>query len=223
MTTRTISEEDQKAKLNFITSFFDSMEKKATYLEELYKSRHRDEARILCSCYIDWLSTALLWPNNQTNYNFVRCLKRYSGKELFSHIHPKMMVQALEKLSARSNKWGSIHKKVSEGLKDFPVKLYEEQEFTDILLLLLQPSELQSLKRELWRGTFAAIVYERFRVVSVHGFGPPDNTTFDGTTFRGQPVPAIDFPMVYECLKRIIAEGRKVSQETCKWFGHDYE
>ena len=40
----TLSEEDQKAKLETITAFFDDMEKKAAYLEELYSSKHSDEA-----------------------------------------------------------------------------------------------------------------------------------------------------------------------------------
>lgn len=43
-----ISEKDQRAKMEFIRAFFDDFDKKAGYLEELYKSDHRDEARILC-------------------------------------------------------------------------------------------------------------------------------------------------------------------------------
>lgn len=54
-----ISEEDQKAKMEFIRAFFDAFDKKVGYLEELYQSDHRDEAQILCSCYIDWLASAL--------------------------------------------------------------------------------------------------------------------------------------------------------------------
>ena len=218
-----ISEENQRAKMRFIVAFFDDFYKKAGYLEELYRSKHGDEARILCSCYIDWLASALYWPNNQTNLNYVRSLREHSGKEIFSHIHPKMLIEALSKLSKRSKKWAAIQAKVSNKLGGAERRLYGEQEIIDELAPVLEPSEVRDIKRELWRGTFAAIVYDRFRVASVHVFGPPDGTTFDGTTFQGQPVPAIDFFMVHDCLKRIIAVARKLSQETGKWFGHDYE
>jgi len=91
------------------------------------------------------------------------------------------------------------------------------------LVPLLKRSEMDAIKRELWRGTFAAIIYDQFRIASVHGFGPPDGITFDGTTFRGQPVPAIDFAMVYVCLKRIVFVVKELSEKTGRWFGHDYE
>jgi hypothetical protein len=218
-----ISEEDRRAKLRFIAAFFDDLDKKAGYLEELYRSQHRDEARILCSCYLDWLALALCWPNNQSNFDYVQSLKEYSGKEIFSHIHPKMFVQALNKLSGRSSKWAAIHAKVSDSLRRAEGRLYEEQEIIDLLAPTLEPAEAQDIKRELWRVTFAAIVYDQFRVASVHSFGPPDGTTFDGTTFQGQPVPTIDFFMVYDSLKKIITAAREVSQKTGKWFGHDYK
>ena len=218
-----ISEENQRGKMQSIVAFFDDFDEKAGYLEDLYRSRRTDEARILCSCYIDWLASALYWPNNQTNLNYVRSIREHSGKEIFSHIHPKMLIEALDKLSKRSKQWAAIQAKVSDKLRGTERRLYGEQEIIDDLAPVLEPSEVQDIKRELWRGTFAAIVYDRFRVASVHGFGPPDGTTFDGTTFQGQPVPAIDFFMVHDCLKRIIAEARRLSQETGKWFGHDYE
>jgi hypothetical protein len=220
-----ISEENQRAKMQFIVAFFDDFDKKVSYLEELYRSKHRDEARILSSCYIDKLASALYWPNNKTNLNYVRIFREHSGKEIFSHIHPKMLIEALVKLSESrgGKKWAAIQAKVSDKLRGAGRRLYEEQEIIDELAPVLEPSEVQYIKPQLWRGTFAAIVYDRFRVASVHDFGPLDSTTFDGTTFQGQPIPDIDFFMVHDCLKRIIAVARERSQETGKWFGHDYE
>jgi hypothetical protein len=218
-----ISEEDQTAKMRFIAAFFDDFDKKADYLEELYESEHSDEARILCAAYIDWLASALYWPDSRTNLNYVRSLRDHSGKDIFSYIHPKMLVEALDKLSKRGKKWAVIQEKVSDKLRIAERRLYGEREMMDELAPLLKPSEVHDIEREIWRATFAAIVYDRFRIASIHGFGPPDGTTFDGVTFQDQAVPAIDFFMVYDCLKRIIGVGRELSEETGKWFGHDYE
>lgn len=217
-----ISDKAQRAKLRFIYAFFDDMEKKAAYLEKLYRSKHRDEARILCSCYIDWLALALYWPNNQTNFNYVRSLRECSNEAMFSYIHPKMLGQALAKLSERGKKWATIHAKTLDVLSGAEKKLYAEDEIVDMLAPKLDRAEMQDVKREIWRGTFASIVYDQFRVASVHAFGPPDGTTFDETTFEDKPVPTIDFFMVHDCLKKIIAAAKRVSVETGKWFGHDY-
>lgn len=218
-----ISEEDQKAKREFIGSFFDDFDKKVAYLEELYQSSLRDEARILCSCYIDAIASALYWPDERSNFNYVKSLKEHSGKEIFSHVHPKMLDEAVHKLSKRSGKWTTIHTKISETLQRTDKKLYREHEIIDLLTSLLKSLEIKNIKQELWRGTFAAIVYDRFRIEAVHRFGPPDATTFDLTTFQGQPVPGIDFSMVYDCLKSMVACARELSERTGKWFGHDYK
>jgi hypothetical protein len=218
-----ISEEDQTAKMEFIRAFFDDFDKKADYLEELYNSDHRDEARILCSCNIDSLASALYWPDERTNFNYVKCLEEHCGKDIFSHIHPKMFDEAVHKLSKRSSKWATIHASISGTLQGADKKLYGEREIIDLLSPLLNKLEMGDIKRELWRGTFAAIVYDQFRISAVHGFGPPDGTTFNSTTFWGQPVPVIDFSMVHDCLKRVVAAAKELSEKTGRWFGHDYE
>jgi len=219
----TISEEDQRAKMEFIRAFFDDFDKKSGYLEELYRSDHRDEARILCSCYIDYFASAMYWPDERTNFNYVNSLKEHSGKDIFSHIHPKMLDEAILKLSKRGPKWTTIHSSISGTLQGADQRLYGEQEIIDLLAPVLNKSEMEHIKRELWRGTFAAIVYNRFRIPAVHGFGPPDGTTFDLTTFQGQPVPAINFSMVHDCLKRVVAAAKELSEQTGRWFGHDYD
>lgn len=219
-----ISKEDKKAKMEFIRAFFDDFDIKTGYLEKLYESGHRDEARTLCSCYIDSLASALYWPDDRSKFNFVRVLREHSGEDIFSHIHPKQLYESVRKLSIRrSNKWVRIHASISGVLQDADRRLYNEREVTDLLVSLLDKSQIKDIELELWRGTFAAIVYDQFRIASVHGFGAPDGITFDGMTFQGRSVPAIDFPIVYECLKKVVAVVRELSEKTGRWFGHDYK
>jgi hypothetical protein len=218
-----ISEEDRRAKMEFIDAFFDDLDNKANYVLDLYSAGRRDEARILCSCYIDGLASALCWPDERTNYSYARILKEHGGNEIFAYVHPKMLDEALNKLSKRGDKWKAIHGRVSGKLRATDRRLYEEREILDLLATVLSKSAMELVSRELWRGTFAAIIYDRFRVAAVHGFGPPDGTTFDVTTFRGKPVPRIDFFMVHDCLKRVVGAARELSKKSGKWFGHDYE
>ncbi len=217
-----VAEENQKAKIEFIDAFFDDYDNKANYLRELYKTDRRDEARILCACYIDGLASALCWPDERSNYNYVAILRAHGGNEIFAYIHPKMLDDALNKLSEQ-RKWKKIFPTISDKLKVADRRLYEEHEILELLAPHLNAAELELVRKEFWRGTFAAIIYSRFRVSAVHGFGPPDGTTFDLTTFKGKSVPAIDFFMVHGCLKRIIGVTRDISKNSGKWFGHDFK
>jgi len=207
-------------KMKFIEAFFDGFEDKVVYLSELYNAGRRDEARILCSCYIEGLALALYWPDTRSKFSFVRVLKEYGGDSIFSYIHPKMLDEALSKMAESSKKWKSIYECVSDALREATGKLYTEQEITELLEPFLSADMIQKINPELWKGSFAAIVYDRFRIDAVHYFGPPDGTTFDRTTFQDKPVPHIDFVMVYNCLERVMAVCRKVSEQSGKFFGH---
>ena len=214
-------EDNRKAKLEFIEIFFKDLESKIAFLNDLYSSERKDEAKVLCSCYIDALANNRYWPDERSNYNFVRLLQEYCKEEIISYIHPKMLGDAL--LQKRGRTWRDINNKISEALQKSRGRFYSGTEMLDILSPLVTAAELEKIKEELWRGTYAAIIYSRMRVPSVHGLGTADGITFDNTTFKDQPVPPIEFPMLYEFIKGIEPELRRLSLETEKWFGHDYE
>jgi hypothetical protein len=214
-------EENRQAKLEFIKAFFKDLEDKIAFLDELYSLKRRDEAKVLCSCYIDALAANLYWPEERSNYNFVRILNEYSKEEIISYIHPKMLGDALSRKNGR--KWKTINDKILSTLKDSRGRLYNDSEILEILSPLVNSTELDKIKQELWRGTYAAIIYNEVRIPSVHGFGTADGITFDKTTFKGQPAPPIEFPLLYGCLKDIEFRVRNLSLSTEKWFGHDFE
>jgi hypothetical protein len=214
--------------LELIAAFFNDLDSKIEFLKELSSSWHRDEARILCSCYIDWLASGLYWPDERNNFNFVRVLKEYGGDDIFSHIHLKMLERAISRLGTNPNdkkpirKWEDIYKKIVPMLKQAPKRLYNEQEIITLLSPSVTPKELDDLRKNFWRGTFAAIIYSNGRIPSVHGLGPV-TISFDKTTFRDQPVPPIDFSMLHTCVKHIAVAARERSITAGKLFGHDFE
>ncbi len=214
-------EENREAKLEFIELFFKNLEGKIAFLDELYASKRKEEARVLCSCYIDGLASNLYWPDERSKYNFVRILKEYCKEEIISAIHPKMLKDAL--LRMRGKTWQKINDKISENLQKSTGRFYNDREILDLLSPLVTGVELEKIKKELWRGTYAAIIYNEMRIPSVHGLGTADGITFDNTTFKGQPIPPIEFPMLYDFIKGIEPELRKLSLNTEQWFGHDFE
>jgi hypothetical protein len=218
----TISDEENcKAKMSFITAFFDDLDRKIEFLLELSNSGHGTEATLLCSCYIDSLALALYWPEEKSNFCFVRILKEYGGEEFLLYIHPKMLEEAL---AIMNHKWLKVAlSKILPILQKARGKLYNDSEMIDMLSTKLTKDEQEKLGSESWRETLAAIAYSRIRVPSVHGFGAPNGISFDNTTFRGQPVPTIGFSMLYVCLKRIASAVCELSLSSEKWFGHDFK
>lgn len=217
-------EENRRAKLGFIRAFFEDLDDKIAFLDDLNRAGRRVEARVLCSCYIDGLASALYWPEERSNYNFVQILKEHGGEEIFSYIHSKKLEDEILNLIERGQrKWRHIYEKISSVLQRGRERLSEEQEIITLLSPLITDEERALLKKEMWRGTFAAIVYNEVRIPSAHGFGPPDGITFEGTTFRDQPVPPIEFPMLRRCLSNIASAAKEKSLRTEKWFGHDFD
>ena len=113
--------------IDIVKVFFDDYDKKIRYLEYLYNNGQREEARILCPCYIDSMASALYWPEERNNFNYVRILKEHSDKEIFSYIHLKMLDQELHRLASRSKKWVAIYSKVSHGLQRSLGRLYSDR------------------------------------------------------------------------------------------------
>lgn len=214
--------ENLQAKMKFIEAFFGDLAIKIAFLKELYNTGHSDEARILCSCYIDSLASGLYWPEEQNKFNFVQVLKEHGGEEIFSYIHLKMLEDALLK-KTKSKKWGAICAKIFPVLQQDSGKLYHQDEVIDLILPFLKDSEIDEVKKELWRGSFAAIAYAQVRNLSVHFFGPPEGITFSNTTFQGVQCPAIEFDLLHKSLKHIAIAAKEKSVNSKKWFGHDFE
>jgi hypothetical protein len=205
--------------LDFITSFFNDLDKKINFHVELADSGHKDEAFLLCCCYIDWLGLGF-WPNEGSKFSFVRVLKEYGGEEVLSLIHPKMLEEALASLKG---KWAkAILPRILPFLQQSCGRVYDQSEMIDLLSPPLAAVEVERLKKELWRGSLAAIVYSWIRSPAIHEFGALNGVSFDHTTFKGEPVPQIGFPILYNCLKRIATVAREISLSTEKWFGHDW-
>jgi hypothetical protein len=216
--------EDHQAKIEMITFFFDDLDVKINFLQELSNNKHHSEAITLCSCYIDALSSAFYPDEERSSFRFVRAIKEHSGEEIFTYIHPKMFDCELLKLKTKRNsKWEEIYSRVSSSLQQAQGRLYTEQEINDLIFPLLTDTELKNINSELWRGSFAAIVYFKIRIPSVHGFGGSDILTFNKTTINGLPAPPIEFAHLYACLKCLSSKARNNSLNTGKWFGHDFK
>lgn len=206
---------DQEAKALLIRAYFDDLAQRSAFLVELAETGHEKEALLLCCCYIEGIANHLYWPNSQAKRNFVRVLAEHSQCEVLRWIHPERLRRCADDAPTH------MRRKLASALKHTESRLYSQDEIGTMLRQILTKEEMVEVRGHLWRGTVAAVAYEHIRSQFVHWLGGPDGVTFGDTTFRGAPVPRLDFALFQAALARILEVAKHVSLSTGRWYGHD--
>jgi hypothetical protein len=205
-----------QAKRQFMTSFFDNLDEKVTFLEQLFEQERKDEARMLCVCYLDGLSNWLHQTSMFLSKNFAVELSTHSGNANFSLLMPEWLLSSLP--------WGNAHRgwvpQIKTALRTLPAReAILPHELVRQVAPAITHDQLNWLKDEMWRGSVAKAVYDRIRSPNVHWLGSADGLVFDGYTYLGRPLPRVDFPMLHQALKKLAVHARSISMSTDKWFG----
>lgn len=205
-----------QAKRQFMTSFFDDLDKKVAFLEQLFEQGRKDEARMLCVCYLDGLSNWFHQASTFLSKNFAFALSTYSGNAKFSLLVPEWLLSSLPWDNARRG-WAPQIKAALGALRAREAIL--PHELVKQVTPAITHDQLTWLKDEMWRGSVAKAVYDRVRSQNVHWLGSADGLVFDGYTYQGRPLPRVDFPMLHQALKELAEHARSISMSTDKWFG----
>jgi hypothetical protein len=206
---------DQDAKAFFIRAYFDDLARRSAFLAELAETGHEKDALLLCCCYIEGIANHLYWPDSQAKQNFVRVLIEHGRCEVLRWIHPDRLRRSLDDAPS------DMRKKLARSLKHTESRLYSQDEIGIMLSESLTGEEMAEVRGHLWRGTVAAVAYEHIRSQFVHWLGGPNGVTFGDTTFKGAPVPRLDFPLFLRALTHILQAAKDVSLSANKWYGHD--
>lgn len=209
--------EDREAKAEFIQAYFEDLQQRVMLLPRLDAANHRDEALLLCCCYIDGLAGSLYWPEEASARNFSKILEEHGGEEVLWHIHPKQLLEAFD--SKKSLRGLACKIAGIFGAPDH--RLRTADEMVGELSGELTPAETEQLRREVWRGTLSHLVYTQIRCRLVHALGATP-LLLSQTTLRGQSVPDLDFALLHRALRRICTVAADRSTTTTRWFGHDF-
>jgi len=208
----------QKEEWAMIEAGFNDFEKRVNLLLELNKKGYEEEALLLCCCYIEAMGN-LYFRDGGREYNFYRALKNFGEEEVFTYIHLKQLWIGLR--SAKSLR--EIGQKIGVTLRKAANKLLTHEEILALVAHLLNKEEMTKFNDNLWRGTLAALAYERFRNPAVHELGGEKSFYFDKTTFKGELAPVLDFLLLYNGMLNIFKKLRKISTETGTYFGQNFD
>ncbi len=206
---------DNEIFMSFLEPWLEKIEKKIEFLSELYANQHKDEALTLCCCYIEALGKYFYGPDNKrSRWCFVCVLKEFGANEILCYIHPMQLLNYLKRQKPYKEKLVMIEPLI-EQIKS---ELHSEEAILDMLEPILAKQQLNHLSENIWNGSFAAIAYERIRSELVHEMDATD-ISFSQTTLEGEPVPNIDFQLLYKELQTVFSRLKKLSLETKTFMG----
>jgi len=203
---------DEKATAFLIKAYFDDLEKRISFLYELCHSDHKNEALMLCCCYIEALGNRRYNSRNSSK-NYSMILQECSGNSLFAYVHPKQLKEVL----ANQKLFRGVYSKIEPIIDGFKKRLVTQEEVLHELSPLITKQQVCWLKEYLFKVTMAYISYDRIRSELVHDISA-SAISFSETTLNDQPVSELDFPLLYSALRNIFQMVRDASITTNKWW-----
>jgi len=198
----------------FIDAYLSDLDERVQFTDELFRMGRRQEALLLCCCYIDGLGRGLYYGSpGGSHRKFVRIVSELGGLEFLGLIHPRKLMIALN--SSRDASHQEIRILLDPLLRG--TELVTETDFLTRAQPLLMTAQLTKLGSVAWKGTMASLAYGDLRSPVVHALRGPDGISFDRTTYRGQPVPMIDFRVLRQALANILPVVRQRFVDAGTW------
>lgn len=129
---------------------------------------------------------------------------KFGENEIFSAIHPKILLSFFEKSKNKNvQKLAELFSSSLNNLSDKKV-FFSRSELLKLLKEMISVNQEQWLlfEKELHNGTYAALAYSELRNSGVHQLDA-NTTSFSELTFKGKPIETLSFPILFEALKKI--------------------
>jgi len=156
-------------------------------LKRLHATRYKNEALVLCCCYIQSIG-GWLYVHESPKRAFAESLLTYSGIELFGMMNLRRLFSELE-----HDEWGAIEERLKYSPLFWKSGFSPKEEITGLCGAALSDDEYERLEKQFWLGTLACASHDIMRCDGVH----------DGSMLWKDGKTTLDFPLFYSALKRI--------------------
>lgn len=203
----------QADKAFFIKAYFDDLQRRVSFLPELYAMGRRNEALMLTCCYIEALGTRRFRHESKIR-NYCQILCEYGGFECWRLIHPKL----IQSLICSKPLFAKGLEELCAEIQSSGTELIEPGELLARLSPKVQDVHREWLRENGFRASIAAIGYDRIRSELVHDISGPGTLSFSSSTINGKPVPDLDFQLFFESLQSIVSIAAVESAKTNEWW-----
>lgn len=205
---------DATNKAFFIEAYFDNLQHRIAFLPALNAKGRECEALMLCCCYIEALGSREIAGRDIKAKNYCAILSEEGGNEIWRLIHPKQLKKVLSTNGLFKEQFNTLEPLID----DFGSQLIDPQELLAHLEPSLDGKQRSWLQDNIFKGSVAMISYERIRCELVHDIEAETSISFGETTYKGNPVPKLDFEALYSSLKKIVAASQKKAVSSNKFW-----
>lgn len=204
----------ETTKAVYIDAYWDAVDARIDFLNQLYESGRQSEAMTLCAIYLDGVAGALAPPGTKVGIAFCRALSQHEPAPYFSLIHPLQLIFELRRVG---KSWTQILQKLEKAFPGPSYMLMTESAFQQSTLALLTPTEYATLKPEVYRGSLASVAYNWIRNPAVHKLGGSNRIEFSSTTYNGAAVSSMGFAELMPTLRAMASAARANSHVKGVW------
>jgi hypothetical protein len=205
--------EGSKDKIFFIQAYYEDLEGRIAFLRELHERGHDNEALMLCCCYIEALGSQRCHNSERKAKNYCTILDEHSGNPIFGLVHPVQAKRVLGSMKLFQENFPAIE----AALVGLPRELFEKKAIQELLAPMVNPKQAEWLADNMFKFTIAAISYDLVRSELVHDISASP-VSFSETTYKGEPVPRLDFFFLHAGLQNICAEAKRQSIASNTWW-----
>lgn len=200
-------------KTEFIKSYYADLQKRIAFLAELHNMRRKDEALMLCCCYIEALGSRESSEPERKAKNYCDILAKHGRNEIWRLVHPKQLTNVLANNGLFKDSLDGLVPLIGE----FGTQLVELEQVRAKLDPALTAQQRSWVDNNLFKGTIANISYERIRSELVHDLSAA-SISFSETLYKGEAVPDLNFETLYTSLRHIVNASQERAIANGKWW-----
>lgn len=189
----------------YTDAFWDMIDRRIDFLDELVRQGHEHEAQTLCLVYLDGVAGSLAPPDSPNGVAFCAALAANESTPFLKLVHPLQARQAARK---RNGFWQDIADKLDALFPGPAYALMTKADFLQATAQVLSAKEQSELARDVWIGTVASVVYGWMRNPWVHELVGSTTISFDSTTWQGQAVDSLTLQGLMTVLRRAAERTR---------------
>jgi len=196
-----------------IEAYFDDLEERIEFLNQLNQGGRKDEALMLCCCYIEAIGSRKYYHSDRKGKNFAKILEKASENTLFSMIHPAKLLGVLKCIKL----FKKDLVKIEPLIEKYGKTLQSQEEVLSNLQPVMSPAQITWCGDNFFKGTIAAITYDLVRSELVHDISIGE-VTFSETIVNGKLVPDLNFDLLFPALVNIFLYIKNESMNKNKWY-----
>lgn len=197
-----------------LRDYFRYLDRKVSFLGDLYEDGRKEEALALCCTYIEGLGQRIRGSDSRgSKQRFVETVIDYGNLPYLTLVHPPTLTESLR---GCGKEFAAVATILDPHFCGLPIEVRPIEEFVHASSAVLCDDQLGYLRKKIYLGTLAALAYNHFRNPLAHSLHSDNGVVFTETYYRGEPVGRLSFEPLYAALRNILNRAKKALEQAAR-------